>query len=83
MEETSKGIISYNSEGVGVQQAENGEQALGKHIKTWHIGLCLLCLLPMTKLILLTWAHITPPNAAHIKYCGMVYWKKIKGITWW
>lgn len=34
MEETSKGIISYNSEGVGVQQAENGEQALGMHIKT-------------------------------------------------
>lgn len=61
MEETSKGIISYNSEGVGVQQAENGEQALGKHIKTWHTGLCPSCLLPMTKLILLTRAHIAPP----------------------
>lgn len=61
MEETSEGIISDNSEGVGVQQAENGEQPLGKHIKTWHSGLCPLCLLPMTKLILLTQAHTALP----------------------
>lgn len=74
MEETSKGIISYNSEGVGVQQAENGEEALGKHIKTWHTGLCPLCLLPMTKLISLTWARTA--NAAYIKYYGMAYKKK-------
>lgn len=61
MEETSEGIISYNSKGVRVQQAENREEAMGKHIKSWHTGLCRLCLLTVTKPILLTQAHIAPP----------------------
>lgn len=61
MEEPGEGIVPYNSKGVRVQQAANREQALGKHIKTQHTVLRQLCLLTVTKPILLTPAHIAPP----------------------
>lgn len=43
MEETSKGIISYNSEGVGVQQAENGEQESTLKLDTLDYACCVYC----------------------------------------